>query len=122
EKANNSLAKYQFVEFSGPKGGDSNGIVDLLAIKKNRKKKGNKKHGLWNADLLDIIQIQVKGGGSGEPKIEDMKRMKEVAKYHKFKENLLSRWDPSKDFFPVFSRLTDQNTWEEVDPKEIFGN
>ena len=120
EISNNSTAKYQFVEFSGPNGGDSNGIVDLLAIKKNRNKKENKKHGLSNADLLDIIQIQVKGRGSGPPKNDDKKRMKKIAKYYKFKETLLSRWDPSKGFFPVFSRLTDQNTWQIVDAKTIF--
>ena len=120
ERSNSSTAKYQFVEFSGPSGGDSNGIVDLLVIKRNRNKKENKKHGLSNADLLDMIQIQVKGGGSGPPSNADKKRMKKVAKYHKFKETLLSRWDPSKDFFPVFYRLTDQNTWQIVDAKTIF--
>ena len=120
ERTNSSTAKYQFVEFSGPNGGDSNGIVDLLAIKKNRNKKENKKHGLSNADLLDIIQIQVKGRGSRPPKNDDKKRMKKIAKYYKFKETLLSRWDPSKEFFPVFSRLTDQNTWQIVDAKTIF--
>ena len=120
EISNNSTAKYQFVEFSGPRGGDSNGIVDLLAIKKNRNNKENKKHGLSNADLLDMIQIQVIGGGSGPPSNADKKRMKKVAKYHKFKETLLSRWDPRKDFFPVFYRLTDQNTWQIVDAKTIF--
>ena len=120
EITNSSTAKYQFVEFSGPNGGDSNGIVDLLAIKKNRNKKENKKHGLSNADLLDIIQIQVKGRGSLPPKNDDKKRMKKIAKYYKFKETLLSRWDPSKGFFPVFSRLTDQNTWQIVDAKTIF--
>jgi len=48
--------------------------------------------------------------------------MKKIAKYYKFKETLLSRWDPSKEFFPVFSRLTDQNTWQIVDAKTILSN
>ena len=113
--------KSQFVEFEGEGGGESNGIIDLLSIKKNRNEEENKKHGLDNADLLDIVHIQVKGGNSKNPTSAAIRRMKKVSNYYNCRETLLSRWNPAKFNQVIFKRLKNNLEWEKVDAKTIFG-
>ena len=55
---------WQLVTFCGPKGGESVGIVDLVAIRKNHNRTTN---GLKRGDLFEIMLIQVKGGKSAGP-------------------------------------------------------
>jgi len=117
----NEAPRTQFVEFTGPKGGESNGIVDLLAIKKNHDQEKTKNIGCNVNDLLDIIHIQVKGGDSSIPTPDDKRRMKIVSKYYQCRETLLSEWNPAKYSEVKFSRLNPQNEWERVDEKTIFG-
>ena len=111
----------QFVEFKGKKGGESNGIVDLLAVKKNRDPEKKKGLDCNVNDLLDIIHIQVKGGGSAEPTLDDIRRMKIVSKYYNCRETLLSKWNPKKFNEVKFYRLNPQNEWVIVDEKTVFG-
>ena len=111
----------QFVEFRGEDDGESNGIVDLLSIKKDRDTESNKKQGLGKGDLLDIIHIQVKGGGSSLPTSNDIKRMQIVSKFYHCRETLLSEWNPTKFNEVRFSRLNSQNEWIRIDEKIIFG-
>jgi len=113
--------KSQFVEFEGEGCGESNGIIDLLSIKKNRNEEENKKHGLDNADLLDIVHIQVKGGSSKDPAPAAIRRMKKVSNYYNCRETLLSRWNPAIFNVVKFYRLNPQNEWDSVDEKTIFG-
>ena len=117
----NDAPNSQFVEFRGKVDGESNGIIDLLTIKKNRDKQLNKKHGLDDGDLLDIIHIQVKGGDSNRPKPNDVKRMKIVSKFYHCRETLLSEWNPAKFSEVRFSRLNSQNEWIQIDENKIFG-
>ena len=111
----------QFVEFRGEGDGESNGVIDLLSIKKNRDEKLNKKHGLDQGDLLDIIHIQVKGGGSNLPTSNDKRRMQIVSKFYHCRETLLSEWNPAKFSEVRFSRLNSQNEWKRIDENTIFG-
>ena len=111
----------QFVEFEGREGGESNGIVDLLAVKRNRDHKKTKNMDCNVNDLLDIIHIQVKGGSAGEPTKADKKRMLIVSKYYNCRETLLSRWNPAKFNQVIFKRLKNNLEWEKVDAKTIFG-
>ena len=111
----------QFVEFEGREGGESNGIVDLLAVKRNRDRKKIKNMDCNVNDLLDIIHIQVKGGSAGEPTKADKKRMLIVSKYYNCRETLLSRWNPAKFNQVIFKRLKNNLEWEKVDAKTIFG-
>src|SRR3990170_2425051 len=69
--------KWQLVTFLGPAGGESVGIVDLLAIRKNYAP-GNPpgKRG----DEFEIILIQVKGGPSPFPSADEVLRLKRVAR------------------------------------------
>ena len=117
----NEAPRTQFVEFTGPKGGESNGIVDLLAIKKNHDQEKTKNIGCNVNDLLDIIHIQVKGGDSSSPTPDDKRRMKIVSKYYQCRETLLSEWNPARYSEVKFSRLNPQNEWERVDGETIFG-
>ena len=116
-KSGKKLRPWQFVEFKGGAGRESAGIVDLLAMRKNFDKKGNKKLGMKEGDSLEIIQIQVKGGTSGNPSKEDIKRMKKVSEHYHFSETILSRW---KTNTVNFYRLGNDGGLEEVAPRKIF--
>jgi hypothetical protein len=62
------------VDFVGPNGCESRGIVDLLAVRKNYAvHDGTLKRG----DLLDIVLIQVKGGSASRPAQEDKGRLRD---------------------------------------------
>ena len=111
----------QFVEFEGREGGESNGIVDLLAVKRNRDRKKIKNMDCNVNDLLDIIHIQVKGGSAGDPTKAAKKRMLIVSKYYNCRETLLSRWNPAKFNQVIFKRLNNNLEWEKVDENTIFG-
>ena len=86
-------------------------------MRKNFDKKGNKKLGMKEGDSLEIIQIQVKGGTSGNPSKEDIKRMKKVSEHYHFSETILSRW---KTNTVNFYRLGNDGGLEEVAPRTIF--
>lgn len=62
---------WQIVSFEGPKGGESTGIVDRLAIRKNHKLSTKS---LKRGDLFEIILIQVKGGASKWPTKDEIHR------------------------------------------------
>jgi len=55
--------RWQIVMFLGLNRQEGNGIVDMLAIRKNTKNK--------NADMLEIILIDIKGSEEKAKKIED---------------------------------------------------
>ena len=116
-KSGKKLRPWHFIEFKGGAGRESAGIVDLLAMRKNFDKKGNKKLGMKEGDSLEIIQIQVKGGTSGNPSKKDIKRMKKVSEHYHFSETLLSRW---KTNTVNFYRLGNDGGLEEVAPRTIF--
>ena len=117
----NNAPLSQFVEFEGRQGGESNGIVDLLVVKRNRDRKKIKNMDCNVNDLLDIIHIQVKGGSAGDPTKAAKKRMLIVSKYYNCRETLLSRWNPAKFSQVIFKRLKNNLEWEKVDEKTIFG-
>jgi hypothetical protein len=54
-------AKWQLVGFAGPNGGESVGIVDLLAIRKDHRPKSSRHN---RGDCFDIVLIQFKGGST----------------------------------------------------------
>jgi len=121
-----SKTKWQLVEFSGKRGHEAVGIVDLLAIRKDHVKTV-KKVGLKSGDLFDMILIQVKGGGASWPSLNDIQRMQILARYYNADNVVLSNW---KNEQLSFYRLKDLNNkkkftakdaWERVmTPSEIF--
>jgi hypothetical protein len=72
--------RWQLVTFCGPSGGESVGIVDMLAIRKNH---GKPRAALKRGDSLQAILIQVKGGKSAMPTADDAKRLLAVARWHR---------------------------------------
>src|SRR5438477_3576482 len=71
---------WQLVTFCGKVGGESVGVVDLLAVRKDHSKLGN---GIKRGDALQIILIQVKGGSAAMPTQDDATRLRAVAKLHR---------------------------------------
>ncbi len=81
--------RWQLVTFCGAAGGESVGIVDLLAVRKDH---GKPRPGMKRGDALQVVLIQVKGGAAAKPTAEDRSRMREVAKLHHAREVLLALW------------------------------
>jgi len=105
---------WQIVAFEGKKGGESRGIVDLLAIRRDHH---YKKKPLKIGDLFEIILIQVKGGNARRPSLSDIERLNKVGKYYNAKHIILVEWKKSKvrDFYELKNKK-----WLKVNPKEIF--
>jgi hypothetical protein len=77
------------VSFSGAHGGESRGVVDLIAIRKDH---SLPRKGLKRGDTFQIILIQVKGGSAAQPTAEDGDRLREVARLHHAHGILLASW------------------------------
>ena len=81
-----SRTRWQLVSFWGVGGGESRGIVDLLAVRKDH---GTPKRGTKRGDELQLMLIQVKGGGAAMPTKDDARRLLAVAKRHRASRVLL---------------------------------
>ena len=81
--------RWHFLTFSGPNGGESRGVVDLIAI---RKKHARPRAGLKRGDEFQILLIQVKGGSAARPTIQDGKRLRKVGRMHGACGILLASW------------------------------
>ena len=84
-----SQTSWQLVTFLGKAGGESRGIVDLLAIRKDH---GKPTDGTKRGDALQIILIQVKGGSAAMPTAQDGKRLRVVAKRYHARHVLPAVW------------------------------
>ena len=69
--------KWRFVEFGGPTGSESRGIVDILAIRKDH---GSEAAGFKRGDCFEIVFIQTKGGQAARPTDEDLRRLRRLAR------------------------------------------
>jgi len=107
-------AKWHVVDFVGPNGCESRGIVDLLAVRKNHKVHDST---MKRGDLLDIVLIQVKGGSAPLPTQEDIDRLRKVAKYHRARAIVLCEWKQRKR---LQLSLLKRNRWIPVKPQEVF--
>jgi hypothetical protein len=113
--------RWHLLTFSGPEGGESRGVVDLVAIRKDH---GEPPKGVKRGDLFQVVLIQVKGGYAAKPTEEDGKRLRIVAKRHGACAVLLATWKKGKAarFFSL--RRTagkDAREWTEVtDLNAIF--
>jgi hypothetical protein len=104
--------RWELVTFCGKAGGESIGVVDLMAVRKDHTKLfGVLKRG----DALQIILIQVKGGSAPRPTSEDAVRLRAVAKLHHARYVLLATW--KKGTAAHFFRLCHRSAsvqWAEV--------
>ena len=67
------------MEFFGKDGGESRGIVDLLAIRKDHRSPPT---GLKRGDLFEIVLVQIKGGSARWPTRSDILRLRQVARHY----------------------------------------
>lgn len=107
-----SRTRWQLVTFYGKSGGESVGVVDMLAIRKDHSKPiGAAKRG----DALQIILIQVKGGTAARPTLEDATRLRAVAERHGACDVLLATWKKgtAARFFRL-RRPSAKQAWTEI--------
>jgi hypothetical protein len=112
-----SRTHWQLVTFCGKAGGESVGVVDLLAIRKDH---GNPVAGTKRGDALQLILIQVKGGRAAMPTADDATRLRAVAKLHRARRVLLATW--KKGTAARFFRLKrGSSEWVEIaDLESVF--
>ena len=109
--------RWQFVDFLGPKGAESAGVVDLIAIRKDGRTPAVR--GLKRLDLFDIILIQVKGGSAKSPTAEDKARLRKVCAHYGAGKIVLFEWSKQKKV--GWSVLGEGDEWREASIPEIFG-
>jgi hypothetical protein len=116
--ADKPYPRWHFVKFDGKSGGESRGVVDLVAIRKDH---SERVAGTKRGDALQIILIQVKGGSAAKPTGEDAARLRIVARRHGACGVLLATWKKGSAarFFSLHKRLPE---WDEVeDLRSVFG-
>lgn len=113
--------QWQLVAFPGRKGGESRGIVDLLAIRKDHHTATKTFH---RGDLFEIILIQIKGGTAPLPTGMDLRRLRAVRRHYGARDVLLASWRRGRQ--PTFFSLapgasrSGRRAWVEVDPGKVF--
>lgn len=110
--------RWQFIDFLGPKGHESAGIVDILAIRKCGKPPAIK--GLKRLDTFDIQLIQVKGGSARLPSAEEVTRLRLVQKHYRADRVVLFQWvkGASSEFF----LLGPKGAWLPTSASQLFGS
>ena len=107
--------RWHFISFSGPGGGESRGVVDLIAIRKDH---GPPPLGTKRGDGFQIILIQVKGGHAAKPTARDGTRLRVVARRHRAHKVLLAAWKKGKAarFFSLRPKaVSGKGDWLDVD-------
>ena len=102
-----SRTRWQLVTFYGKSHGESVGVVDLLAVRKDH---GKPVAGMKRGDVLQIILIQVKGGRAAMPTTDDAVRLSAVAKRLHARHILLATWKKGGEaqFFALRPFVTDR--------------
>jgi hypothetical protein len=117
--------RWQWVDFPGPGGRESAGIVDILAIRKKWDVPAQiEGKSLKHLDLFDIMLIQVKGGSAPMPTPNDIARMEEVADHYRACNVLLYQWNETKKQatgFRVLNRDTHEFGVLVTDSSSVFG-
>ena len=117
------IKRWQLVDFPGPGGQESSGIVDLLALRKDHK---HARHPLKKGDLLEIIIIQIKGTGGKHPKKPTKKenlRLDGVRKYYNARSVVLVEWVKGRrcEFYWLTNPYREpKKAWGSVDPGVAF--
>jgi len=108
--------RWHLLTFAGPEGGESRGVVDLIAIRKDH---STPRNGTKRGDCFQIILIQVKGGYAARPTSEDAMRLRAVARRHFARAVLLATW--KKGLAVRFFALRPNGDWREVsDLRTLF--
>ena len=119
-----SRTDWQLVEFPGPGGAESRGIVDMLAIRKDHRSPPS---GPKRGDLFEIVLVQIKGGTARSPSRDDILRLRKVARHYHAKEIVLASWKKGSQptLYALSKRLPadckPSDAWKEVAPEVVFG-
>lgn len=108
-------AKWNLVDFGGKTKSEARGIVDLIAIRKDHRQDGP---GLKRGDLFEIVLIQTKGGSAPRPTLDDLARLKRVARHHRTRTIILAEWRRG-EHLELFK--LNGSRWHSVSPDEVFG-
>jgi hypothetical protein len=115
--------RWQFVDFLGPDGNESAGVVDIVAIRKSSKKPLHS--GLKSLDAFDIILMQVKGGDSRKPTPEDIERLRLVGERYHAEAIVLFEWNKKKRLTRFRLLLSDPpnpaDPWDDTTAAQLFG-
>lgn len=109
--------RWRFIDFRGPKGRESAGIVDILAIRKCGKTPSV--FGLKRLDTFDIQLIQVKGGTARLPSAEEISRLRLVQKHYNADRVVLFQW--VKETTSTFFTLGSDGAWLPSSTSQLFG-
>jgi hypothetical protein len=92
---------WEIVNFTGRRGHESRGIVDLLAIRKD-----HNMGAVARGDFFEMILIQVKGGTALWPTLEDIARLRVVADRYHARAVVLAEWKKGSkpDLFTLAAR------------------
>ena len=93
--------RWRFLEFTGPNGGESRGVVDLVAM---RRCYAPCRAPLKIGDLFEVVFIQVKGGRARLPTPAELTRLRVAARHHRANAILLAVWKRGRQ--PIFYVLT----------------
>jgi len=111
--------RWKFISFRGDRGGESRGVVDVLAIRKDTSVPTDPK--LKSHDWFDIVLVQCKGGASRAPTHDDIQRLRRVAKVYRAKAVLL--FESRRGRTAVFKTLPARgDDWVVVAGKDVFGS
>jgi len=106
--------RWQLITFCGKSGGESRGVVDVLAVRKDHRKPSP---GTKRGDALQMMLIQVKGGGAPMPSEQDGKRLRIVAKRNGASRILLASWKRGTEA-RFFELHPSKSQWVEVSDLE----
>jgi hypothetical protein len=115
--AQRSAHRWRFVDFRGPNGDESGGIVDIVAIRKSSKAPDA---GLKKLDLFDVTLIQVKGGTAKNPTADDIARLKLVRDRYCAQAIVLFAWNKDKKV-AKFCLLDENDKWVDTTASKLFG-
>lgn len=105
--------RWQLVSFNGRAGGESRGIVDILAIRKDHRGA----RGLCRGDLFEIVLIQCKGGQARRPTVDECSRLQTVASVYNAPAVVLAEWKRQEHLRLYELRHSE---WIPVDGAEVF--
>ena len=115
-------ARWRVIDFPGPNGGESRGIVDAIAIRKDHCFEGS---GFKRGDKLQIVLLQIKGGAAAWPTNGDVSRLRRVQRAVGASAVVLVRWSPKKYFeyhqLKPHAVARARSAWVEVEAADIFG-
>jgi hypothetical protein len=123
-----SGARWQFANFRGPGGGESVGVVDVIAVRKDHRSPSEGDRGLKRGDALQLILIQIKGGSAAMPTPDDGDRLRILKRRHRASHVLLACWKKgTKAHFYELKKIPAnrasgfERDWRDVGEASVFG-